>query len=84
MRGAQQCHLRRVLVPFDSVIAGAGDLALSLSRFPKPRVAASDRGGDLLPLLPPPLARSARLAVFTRTCTTGLVNKGREGGKGGA
>lgn len=59
-------YLRRVLVPFDSVIAGGGDFSLSL--LPKPRVAARDLDGDVLVLLLPlPLPLSARLAVFTRT-----------------
>lgn len=52
---------------FDSVTAGAGDLSLSLSRFPNPRVDASDLGGDFLLFLPPTLARSVRFAVFTKT-----------------
>lgn len=49
--------------------AGAGDLSpsLSLSRLPKPSVAASDLGGDRLLFFPLALARSVRLAVFTST-----------------
>lgn len=63
----EKARLRRVLVPFDWVTAGGGDLSLSLlSRLPKPRVEASDLEGDRL-FLPPPLARSVRLAVFTNT-----------------
>lgn len=64
---AGMIYLRRVLVPFDSVTAGGGDL----SRFPKPRVAARDLFGDFFLLLPPSPALSARFAVFTRTWVKG-------------